>query len=357
VHKSCVLMYVLITPPPSAHLKHTYGPKMLGQLSRKTSRCSIRRWLSSSSSNNISSKYGESLITDISSLPLDMELPGYGSSLATTSSSETLNSHTHRIPKLQPGHNLETPQMKITTLNNGIKVASEEDYGQVSSVGVFMDVGSRLETDANNGVSYLIEKMAFRSTENRSGPQIMHDLECIGGNVITNSGREQLVFQLEFLRSELETAIDLLGDNITCPSLLDADIDEVKDMIKYEKSELQYDPQVLVTEWIHEAAFGAKTPLGRPTMTPDHQLTNLNASHIRDFMKKYFVGSKMVIAAAGVDHDELVYRASQKFGSLPMSTEVSKRKVRSLRISLFFFNTFVMNKTFLSVLFYTLAEN
>ena len=44
--------------------------------------------------------------------------------------------------------------------------------------------------------------------------------------------------------------------------------------------------------------------------------------------KKNFVGSKMVIAAAGVDHDELVYRASQKFGSLPMSTEVSKREVR-----------------------------
>ena len=156
----------------------------------------------------------------------------------------------------------------------------------------------------------------------------MRDIECIGGNIITSSSREQLVFQLEFLRSELETAIDLLADNILCPSLHDADIDEVKDMIGYEKSELQYDPQVLVTEWIHEAAFGAKTPLGRPTMTPDHQLPKLNASHIRDFMRDYFVGSKMVIAAAGVDHDELVFRASQKFGSIPMSTEVSKRKVR-----------------------------
>ena len=221
--------------------------------------------------------------------------------------------------------------MKITTLSNGIKVASEEDYGQVSSVGVFMDVGSRFENDENNGVSYLIEKMAFRSTKNRTGTEIMRDIECIGGNVITSSSREQLVFQLEFLRSELETAIDLLADNILCPSLHDADIDEVKDMIGYEKSELQYDPQVLVTEWVHEAAFGAKTPLGRPTMTPDHQLPKLNASHIRDFMRDYFVGSKMVIAAAGVDHDELVFRASQKFGSIPMSTEVSKRKVRGVR--------------------------
>ena len=186
----------------------------------------------------------------------------------------------------------------------------------------------------------------------------MRDIECIGGNVITSSSEKACV-SLEFLKRVKHR--DLLADNILCPSLHDADIDEVKDMIGYEKSELQYDPQVLVTEWIHEAAFGAKTPLGRPTMTPD-QLPKLNASHY-ETLREYFVGSKMVIAMQESIMMNL-YFVHHKVGSIPMSTEVSKRKVRGVRRDAKFlsfhtfmfqllqvYNFFTLSKTFVMIAF------
>ena len=49
------------------------------------------------------------------------------------------------IPPNKPSRDLEIPVTQITTLSNGLRVASQETYGQVATVGVFANVGSRYE--------------------------------------------------------------------------------------------------------------------------------------------------------------------------------------------------------------------
>jgi len=45
------------------------------------------------------------------------------------------------MPVLKPASNLPSPATQVTTLPNGLRVASEENYGQVhNTVGVFMSV-------------------------------------------------------------------------------------------------------------------------------------------------------------------------------------------------------------------------
>jgi len=50
----------------------------------------------------------------------------------------------------------------ITTLPNGLKVASEEAPGHFASVGIYIDAGSRYENDKNAGSSHLIDRLAFK---------------------------------------------------------------------------------------------------------------------------------------------------------------------------------------------------
>lgn len=50
-----------------------------------------------------------------------------------------------RVPALKAARNLPKPETKITTLDNGVRVATEETYGQVSSLGAFLDAGSVYE--------------------------------------------------------------------------------------------------------------------------------------------------------------------------------------------------------------------
>ncbi|KAJ0964709.1 hypothetical protein J5N97_025847 [Dioscorea zingiberensis] len=53
-------------------------------------------------------------------------------------------------------------------LPNGVKIASETSVNLVASIGVYVDSGSIYETPASFGASHLLERMAFKSTTNRS---------------------------------------------------------------------------------------------------------------------------------------------------------------------------------------------
>jgi len=59
---------------------------------------------------------------------------------------------------------MQQPTM-VSTLPNQLRVASESTGGETATVGVWIDTGSRYETDANNGVAHFLEHMAFKGTK------------------------------------------------------------------------------------------------------------------------------------------------------------------------------------------------
>ncbi|KAI9753547.1 MAG: hypothetical protein M1835_000977, partial [Candelina submexicana] len=50
-----------------------------------------------------------------------------------------------------------------TTLMNGLTIATEHSpWAQTSTVGVWIDAGSRAETDQTNGTAHFLEHLAFK---------------------------------------------------------------------------------------------------------------------------------------------------------------------------------------------------
>lgn len=59
--------------------------------------------------------------------------------------------------------------LQVTRLSNGLRVASEHvPHSSTATVGVWIDAGSRYETDASNGTAHFLEHMAFKGTTVRS---------------------------------------------------------------------------------------------------------------------------------------------------------------------------------------------
>ena len=54
------------------------------------------------------------------------------------------------------------PPVKITTLPNKIRVATEAVPGHFAGVGLYVDAGSRYETPENSGVSHFLDRLAFK---------------------------------------------------------------------------------------------------------------------------------------------------------------------------------------------------
>ena len=56
--------------------------------------------------------------------------------------------------------------MQVTVLDSGLRVASETNpFAETATVGVWIDAGSRYETDKNNGAAHFLEHMAFKGTK------------------------------------------------------------------------------------------------------------------------------------------------------------------------------------------------
>lgn len=57
------------------------------------------------------------------------------------------------------------PFFQVTTLPNGLRVASEAlPHAETATVGVWIDAGSRYESAATNGAAHFLEHMAFKGT-------------------------------------------------------------------------------------------------------------------------------------------------------------------------------------------------
>lgn len=54
------------------------------------------------------------------------------------------------------------PSVRVTTLPNKIRVATENTPGHFSSVGLYVDAGARYETLTSSGVSHFLDRMAFK---------------------------------------------------------------------------------------------------------------------------------------------------------------------------------------------------
>ena len=225
------------------------------------------------------------------------------------------------IPPNLPFSSMSVPETIVSTLPNGIRVASQETYGQVCTVGVLSNCGSRHETSQNAGVNHLLELLAFQSTENRDAQDISALMDEIGGATFASGSREQMMYCVDVLRPNVEVAMEVMADTILRPRIEEADVEGVKRVIEFQHLDML--PEVKLGEGLQVAGYGPIDgeiqQLGRPHFCPLEALPALNTEVVHNFRKDHLLlPHEMVIAGAGIGHDELVKLAERFFSDIPV---------------------------------------
>lgn len=211
---------------------------------------------------------------------------------------------------------VNAPETKVTTLANGFRVASE-DYGmQTATVGVWIDAGSRFETDKTNGTAHFLEHMAFKGTHKRSQTQLELEIENMGAHLNAYTSREQTVYYAKCFSKDIGKSVEILSDILQNSTLGEAEIERERGVILREMQEVETNLQEVVFDHLHSTAYQG-TPLGRTILGPTQNIQSINSKNLRDYINTHYVAPRMVLAAAGgVNHDELVKFAEQNFGKL-----------------------------------------
>ncbi|KAL1635054.1 Mitochondrial-processing peptidase subunit alpha [Diplodia intermedia] len=204
---------------------------------------------------------------------------------------------------------------QITTLPNGIRVATEALPGHFSGIGVYVDAGSRYETPELRGVSHIIDRLAFKSTTKRTSDQMLEMLESLGGNIQCASSRESLMYQSATFNSRVEDCVGLLAETIRDPLITQEEVYQQLETAAYEIQEIWSKPELIIPELVHMAAYKDNT-LGNPLLCPQERLDQIDKNVVEAYRKTFFRPERMVVAFAGVNHQEAIKLSEQYFGDM-----------------------------------------
>ncbi|KAI0348272.1 hypothetical protein BDW22DRAFT_1350450 [Trametopsis cervina] len=218
--------------------------------------------------------------------------------------------HTHDVLK-----NVAPASVQITTLPNKLRVATESTPGHFSAVGLYIDAGTRYEDPSTSGVSHFLDRMAFKTTTSRSDVDMALAMDKLGGQIMCSSSRESMMYQSSHFHSATPLAVSLIADTVREPAFLQEEIEAQRDAAHYEIREVNSKPEMIIPEILHSVAYGGQG-LGNPLLCPAERVDKVDQTSLKQFMETWYRPERMVIAGAGMRHEELVELADKYFSSL-----------------------------------------
>ncbi|PCI38313.1 MAG: peptidase M16 [Rhodospirillaceae bacterium] len=207
-----------------------------------------------------------------------------------------------------------TNTVRITELDNGLRVISDEmKQVETASAGIWIEAGSRHETAKMNGVSHMLEHMAFKGTRRRSAQAIAEEVENVGGHLNAYTSRENTAYFAKILKEDLGLAIDVVADLVQNAVLDAEELERERGVILQEIHQAQDTPDDVIFDLFQDACFPDQA-LGRPVLGPAKGIEDMARTDIIDYMNNRYLPQSMVLSAAGnLEHDKLVDMAQQHF--------------------------------------------
>ncbi|TKR77682.1 hypothetical protein L596_018608 [Steinernema carpocapsae] len=208
------------------------------------------------------------------------------------------------------------PDAEVSTLKNGLRVASQPAASGTATVGVWIDSGSRYEHEGNNGVAGFLEHMVYKGTGKHTQAQLETELAKIGASLNSFTSREHTAYYAQCPASEVEKTVDILADVLRNSKFDEAAIETERNVLLRKMQEAEENLHEVVFDQLHAAAFQG-TPLALSPLGTTDSIKNITRRDIIEFAQDHYKPVRMVVSGAGaVSHEQLVKFSEKNFGDL-----------------------------------------
>ncbi len=207
---------------------------------------------------------------------------------------------------------------QITRLDNGLQIVTDHMAAvDTVSLGVWVDVGTRHEPKALNGVAHLLEHMAFKGTERRDARAIAEAIENVGGHLNAYTSRENTAYYAKVLKEDVALGVDILSDILQHSSFDPAELERERTVILQEIGQALDTPDDVIFDQFQAVAYPDQA-MGRPVLGESDIIRTVPRDAISGYMRSHYSADRMIVSAAGaIDHGHLVDLAARAFDSLP----------------------------------------
>ena len=123
------------------------------------------------------------------------------------------------------------------------------------------------------------------------------------------------MYQSATFNASVPDTIALLAETIRDPLITEKEVAEQVDTAAYEIQEIWAKPDLIIPELLHMAAYKDNT-LGHPLLCPRERLPDMTKDLIEKYRSTFYKPDRIVVAYAGIQHDEAVRLTEKYFGDM-----------------------------------------
>ncbi|MDP8258075.1 MAG: pitrilysin family protein [Candidatus Aadella gelida] len=205
---------------------------------------------------------------------------------------------------------------KKTKLSNGLNIITSPMPGMASvTLGIWIGIGGRYESEKQSGISHLVEHMLFKGTKDMSTKELKQSIEGIGGAFNGFTSDEVTCYLVKVPSKYVELGVDVLADMVLNAKCDEKDLAKEKFVVCEEIKMYRDQPADHVLDVLSKIMWPGD-PLGRSltgTMTIVKSLTRKEIVKFRD--DNYHPGNMAVVAAGKVNPEKLTGYVKKRLGS------------------------------------------
>lgn len=191
-------------------------------------------------------------------------------------------------------------QFEKHVLPNGLRVFLVPMHETQAVTVLFMvNVGSRYETDKQNGLSHFLEHMFFKGTEKRPTTlDISQELDALGADYNAFTSEELTGYYVSSAAEHFPIAFDVLTDMLYGSKFDKAEIEKEKGVICEEIKMYADNPRSYLNEIGKTLAYGS-TPLGRDVAGKPETVKSFDQKDFLDYKNQNYGPENTILVIAG----------------------------------------------------------
>ena len=213
------------------------------------------------------------------------------------------------LPSTTPSQ-AKASSVSVTTLANGVTVVTEDAATSSTVTMTYPKAGSGSEGLGEQGAALINKCLAFNSGSGLSTVMIMRSIENEGAAPFADADRFGATLGYTVEPDNAVGLIPLLATDCTFEKW---DVRDAQKLAAYQTAEASKSAQVVLTEQIFSAAYGAQSPMGRAFFCAD-----ASPQEVVDFRTRGYGTNGAILAATGIqDHSAFCTEVEELLSESP----------------------------------------
>ncbi|MEM9807133.1 MAG: pitrilysin family protein [Cyanobacteria bacterium P01_D01_bin.56] len=206
-----------------------------------------------------------------------------------------------------------TNQPVVKRLPNGLTIIAEKMSTAAVNLNIWLGVGSRVESDAINGMAHFLEHMIFKGTPQLQCGEFERLIEERGAITNAATSQDYTHYYITTAPKDFAKLAPLQVELLLNANLQDSDFERERPVILEEIRRSEDNPRRRVFQHAMVLNFD-HLPYRRPVLGPTSVIENLSAAQMREFHRRWYHPQNMTAVVVGdLPVDQLIATVEESF--------------------------------------------